>query len=455
MNWIKVYLEAIQGGDEVVSQKVRAVYEREVAWMDDPPDEFPFYFDESEGERPIEFIETICCHSKGKWARQPMQLELFQKAKIQLTFGWLEKETGKRRFREVVDLRGRKCGKSTETAAVEWYVLVGDGEGGAEIYCTAKFVGALLSNKQMKTGQNRWRLSSDTKIDQSKPMWYNGFGGVNMTKVSGVYKIINNTDGKVYIGQTVHYYKRIQSHVSHLKAGTHFNEHLQRAWTLYGENSFTFEIIQPCDVEELDNLEKKYIKVNKACDAKHGYNMMHGGQSYRTFTDEVRAKMSKSGVGKKFSEQHKNKISASRMGLRHTNECMQRIAKTKADRKSGAGEKNGNALFSDSIASKIITELMSGEDVKGVSKRNSVPTGSVYNLMYNRTYRHIMPKVRADLVCHAEMMAKKRLEKALEMVRNGYSQNVAAKECGVSRNTIRPLLKSEYANTEVTAGAAP
>lgn len=137
MNWIKVYLEAIQGGDEVVSQKVRAVYEREVAWMDDPPDEFPFYFDESEGERPIEFIETICCHSKGKWARQPMQLELFQKAKIQLTFGWLEKETGKRRFREVVDLRGRKCGKSTETAAVEWYVLVGDGEGGAEVYCTA------------------------------------------------------------------------------------------------------------------------------------------------------------------------------------------------------------------------------------------------------------------------------------------------------------------------------
>ena len=276
-----------------------------------------------------------------------------------------------------------------------------------------------------------------------------------MTKVSGVYKITNNTDGKVYIGQTVHYHKRVRHHISHLNAGTHFNEHLQRAWALYGESEFTFELIHQCDVNELDKLERKYIKENKACDKKHGYNMMYGGQSYRTFTDEVRAKMSKSGVGRKFSEQHKKRISAAKIGLRHTDECMRRIMKTKADRGCGAGEKNGNALFSDSVASKIITELMSGEDVGTVSKRNNIPAGSVYSLMYNRTYRHIMPEVRTELVRHTEIMAKKRFEKALEIVRNGGSQNAAAKECGVSRNTLRSLLKSGYANTEVTASAAP
>lgn len=137
MNYARQYLDAIRSGDEVVGDKIRRVYEREVGWMENPPSDFPFVFDENEGLRPIEFIESICKHSKGKWARQPIQLELFQKAKIQLVFGWLEKKTGKRRFREVNDVRGRKCGKSTETAAVEWYVLIGDGESGAELYCTA------------------------------------------------------------------------------------------------------------------------------------------------------------------------------------------------------------------------------------------------------------------------------------------------------------------------------
>ncbi len=136
-NYPREYLEAIHSGSEVVSDKVRAVYEREIGYMDNPPEDFPYYFDEAEGYRHIEFIERFCKHSKGKFARQSMKLELFQKAKIQLAFGWRHKETKLRRFREVFDVRGRKCGKSTETAAVEWDVFLNDRENGPEIYCTA------------------------------------------------------------------------------------------------------------------------------------------------------------------------------------------------------------------------------------------------------------------------------------------------------------------------------
>jgi len=135
VNYCKEYLDAIRRGDEVVSAKVRAVYEREVAWMDSPPGGFEFF--ESVGEHPIRFIESMCRHSKGRWAGKRFKLELFQKAKIQLAFGWIETATRKRRFREVVDIRGRKCGKSSETAAIEWYMLMADEEGGAEIYCTS------------------------------------------------------------------------------------------------------------------------------------------------------------------------------------------------------------------------------------------------------------------------------------------------------------------------------
>ena len=136
-NYPKEYLEAIQSGAEIVSNKVRAVYEREVGWMDNPPADFPFYFDEKEGLRHIEFIERFCKHSKGRFARKPVKLELFQKAKLQLVFGWRRKDNKLRRFKEVVDIRGRKCGKSTETAAVEWDVFLNDRENGPEVYCTA------------------------------------------------------------------------------------------------------------------------------------------------------------------------------------------------------------------------------------------------------------------------------------------------------------------------------
>jgi phage terminase large subunit-like protein len=137
VNYPKLYLEKIHSGEEVVSEKVKVVYEREVGWMLNPPEDFPYYFDEQEGIRHIEFVERFCKHSKGKFAGKNIYLELFQKAKFQLFFGWKEKATGKRRFREVVDIRGRKCGKSTETAAAEWDALVNDKEQGPEVYCTA------------------------------------------------------------------------------------------------------------------------------------------------------------------------------------------------------------------------------------------------------------------------------------------------------------------------------
>lgn len=169
MNWVQKYLDAIEHGEEIVSKKVYTVYKRECNWIANPEKSFPFYFDEALGEHHIAFMEKFCKHSKGKVARQPLKFELFQKAKLQLVFGWLEKETGLRRFREVVDIRGRKCGKSTETAAVEWDMLVNDKESGAEIYCTAnkKDQAKLIFNEVVNMRSQSPALASITKKRQS------------------------------------------------------------------------------------------------------------------------------------------------------------------------------------------------------------------------------------------------------------------------------------------------
>jgi len=167
MNWAKKYLSKILSGEEVVSNKVLAVYKRECEWMDDP--DFLFVFDEDAGSRPIEFIEKFCRHYEGEWAGKKFKLELFQKAKIQLAYGWLEKDTGFRRFREVIDIRGRKCGKSTETAAVELYSLIADGEGGAQVCCTANKLdqAKIIFNAAVAMRQQSPALRAITKKRQS------------------------------------------------------------------------------------------------------------------------------------------------------------------------------------------------------------------------------------------------------------------------------------------------
>ncbi|MGN1111798.1 MAG: terminase large subunit [Acutalibacteraceae bacterium] len=134
MNYVKEYYGRIASGDIITSRRVKAVYERLVKEMDD--NSTPYYFDEEAGERPILFIETFCKQSQGTIGT-PLELELFQKAFIQLLFGWLEKETGYRRFRETMFLCGRKNGKSTLLSGIALYMLIADYEGAAEIYSVA------------------------------------------------------------------------------------------------------------------------------------------------------------------------------------------------------------------------------------------------------------------------------------------------------------------------------
>lgn len=135
MNYIAEYNAKIQSGEIAASKRVKAVYARLAA--DTNSSRGGYVFDEARANRPIEFIERFCKHSKGEWAGQPVQLELFQKAFIQALFGFVDAQTGLRQYRESFFLVGRKNGKSTLLAGLALYMLTSDGEGGAEVYSTA------------------------------------------------------------------------------------------------------------------------------------------------------------------------------------------------------------------------------------------------------------------------------------------------------------------------------
>ena len=78
-------------------------------------------------------------------------------------------------------------------------------------------------------------------------------------KLSCIYLITCVADGKMYVGQSIDYYRRQKEHVRRLKANNHSNPHLQHCFDKHGEDSFEFNILEVCSVDELDTWEQLYL----------------------------------------------------------------------------------------------------------------------------------------------------------------------------------------------------
>lgn len=93
-----------------------------------------------------------------------------------------------------------------------------------------------------------------------------------------IYKITNNINGKIYIGQTIGTIeKRFAEHKNAAKNGCRYALH--RAIRKYGIENFSIEEIEQCPIEELDNKEQYWISFYDSY--SHGYNMTIGGSAVR------------------------------------------------------------------------------------------------------------------------------------------------------------------------------
>jgi len=97
--------------------------------------DFPWKFDLEKGYRPIDFIEKFCRPTKGDYDR--MELLPWQHFVEANLYGWVDKNTGLRRFREGLVLVGSGNGKSTLITGNAIFGASKDGERGAECYCVA------------------------------------------------------------------------------------------------------------------------------------------------------------------------------------------------------------------------------------------------------------------------------------------------------------------------------
>lgn len=105
-----------------------------------------------------------------------------------------------------------------------------------------------------------------------------------------IYSIKNEINGHEYIGQTKNFAKRKSKHLTALRNGYHCNAHLQKAWDKYGEENFSFSIIEQVeDYSKIGEREKFWID-------KLGYYNIDKGK--KGFTPKALQNMSDSHVGK-------------------------------------------------------------------------------------------------------------------------------------------------------------
>lgn len=145
MNPVTEYWQRISSGKVTVCKKVRRVYQKLQENIENPNGEW--YYDERKAGRVIEFLERFCKQSKGAAGGQFLRLDLWQKAFIAATYGFVSRKTGLRKYREAMLIVARKNGKSTIGSGLGNYMLFGDGERGPEV------------------------VSAATKKDQAKIVW--------------------------------------------------------------------------------------------------------------------------------------------------------------------------------------------------------------------------------------------------------------------------------------------
>ena len=130
-----------------------------------------------------------------------------------------------------------------------------------------------------------------------------------------IYRIVNLVNMKSYIGQTINWF---DYRYRNGKWWHHTNNPiLKKAVAKYGLQNFVVFILDfnVQTIEELNFLEVKYIAEYKTfIEDGCGYNLDRGGNN-KNCSEETREKLSKSTIGRKHSQETKDKMSKTRKGM--------------------------------------------------------------------------------------------------------------------------------------------
>ena len=159
---------------------------------------------------------------------------------------------------------------------------------------------------------------------------------------SGIYKIVNLINNKVYIGSSKDYKQRLRQHRNQLKSKVHCNNHLQSSYNKNGVSNFKFELIELCNKNELIDKEKYYINLFDCLNPLKGYN---------------KATIIENTSGYKWSEESKIKLSNSKKGIKMHSNTLKALIKANKNRIYNKGYKQSKEQIENSRIGRMIPIL--------------------------------------------------------------------------------------------------
>lgn len=185
MTYLEQYVEAIESRQIIVGQELYTVLKQLIEDINDDR----YIYDTKRAHRRIAFIERFCKHTKSPFHGKPFILELWEKAFIEVVYGFLRSSTKRRRFKRVILLISRKNGKSTLTAALAFTELM-MGSGGSDIVCSSND-DAQASIIFLEIGAMREMFDPTSKRTHKNLRWI-----INKKNKSKVFKLSEKTQNK-------------------------------------------------------------------------------------------------------------------------------------------------------------------------------------------------------------------------------------------------------------------
>jgi group I intron endonuclease len=209
--------------------------------------------------------------------------------------------------------------------------------------------------------------------------------------ITGIYKILNKVNNKVYIGSATDIKKRWRDHKWYLNHNFHHNSHLQSAWNKYGINNFEFSIILECAVDELLIKEKEFMLEFNSLSNIYGYNVNDPEHSFlnRKHTEKTKNILS-------LQKQGRNNPMFGKCGIKHHNFNKPVSVKTRDKISLGRkgitiGENHPAAkLNSNDIAKIREMYFIEGISQKDISKIFNVAHSNINSIILRNTWAHII-----------------------------------------------------------------
>ena len=206
-----------------------------------------------------------------------------------------------------------------------------------------------------------------------------------MNKQCGVYENFNMVNGKSYIGQSTNITQRLSRHKSELRHNKHQNLHLQNAWNKYGEHSFLFNILEYCNIDELDDIERYYINIWNLTNSQYGYNVESGGNLNKTLSEKTRKKISESKKGKTHSLETRKKMSENNARYWQGKTLSEETRKKMSENNARYWEGKKRSKRTKKKISESMSEVHNTTGFFRVSKnkKNSCKQGFIWNYQYS------------------------------------------------------------------------